>query len=392
MRFYVDAVDDKYFVVDYYVESAKNLAEAAWGIAIGQSVGNPSTRSVWETDELFQNHSCLIVGNENELRSQQTGVIRIAFPVINTDLFQDGISHVLCQVLGGQVDINHIKKCRVLHIAFPADFEKQLPKPHCGMTGLREFTGVYEKPLLGAIIKPKTGISPFVLVEMVKELVDGGVNFIKEDEILASPRFNRLEDRVEKIAKVLDGQNVIYAFCINGDAHTVLEKAKRVYNLGGNGVHVNVWSGLGVYHSIRLLNLPLFTHFQKSGDLAFTHPDNPYSISWNVICDLAGLMGVDSIHAGMWGGYKSDSESELNQTLSILHKRNVVPALSCGMHPGLVNAVTRRFGCDYMANVGGAIHSHPGGTVAGAKAMRQAIDGDFGQEYHQAIQIFGEYK
>ena len=35
------------------------------------------------------------------------------------------------------------------------------------------------------------------------------------------------------------------------------------------------------------------------------------------------------------------------------------------------------FGSDFIANVGGAIHGHPDGTLSGAKAMRQAIDESF---------------
>jgi len=59
------------------------------------------------------------------------------------------------------------------------------------------------------------------------------------------------------------------------------------------------------------------------------------------------------------------------------------------MNPGLVQANARRFGCDFIANVGGAIHGHPGGTLAGAIAMRQAIDGKHGEEYLAAISKWG---
>ena len=117
-----------------------------------------------------------------------------------------------------------------------------------------------------------------------------------------------------------------------------------------------------------------------------------YHISWDVICDLAGLMGVDFIHAGMWGGYMSDNEDELRQTLNTLHVREVMPALSCGMHPGLVEAINHRFGTDYMANVGGALHGHPGGSKSGALAMRQSIDRDYGEEYEVAIKKWGLIK
>ena len=100
-------------------------------------------------------------------------------------------------------------------------------------------------------------------------------------------------------------------------------------------------------------------------------------------------MGVDFIHAGMWGGYSNDGQDKLEHTLNILRDYDTMPSLSCGMNPGLVQAINRRFGIDWMANVGGALHGHPGGTGAGVRAMRQAIDGDHGVEYQQAIAKWG---
>ncbi len=341
---------------------------------------------------LTSKYSCIILHEESDLKGKQKGVVKIGFPVVNTDWEGDGISHLLCQVMGGQVDIDTFAGCRLQALAFPPEVEAHFKPAKYGISGVRTFTGQQNKPLLGSIIKPKTGISPQVLGEMVKQLLDGGVDFIKEDEILSNPSFCRLEDRVALIADIVNncGRKVIYSFCINGDHHAVLERAKFVSANGGNSVHANVWCGLGVYNSIRKLDLPLFIHFQKSGDRAFTHADHAYGFDWNVICDLAGLMGVDTIHAGMWGGYMNNDEKELADTLRILHARNVVPALSCGMHPGIVDAIIKRFGNDFMANVGGAIHGHPGGTLAGAKAMRQSIDKTFGPEYDTAIAKWGK--
>ena len=62
------------------------------------------------------------------------------------------------------------------------------------------------------------------------------------------------------------------------------------------------------------------------------------------------------------------------------------------MNPGLVEAINKRFGINYMANVGGAIHGHPGGSKSGSMAMRQAIDRNYGVEYEQAIQKWGLVK
>ena len=393
MKIYRTEYDlEKYFTVDYYLESVEKstLAEAAWNLAIGQSVGNPNQRNSWETDELFENHSCIVIGDEAELKTKKSGYVQIAFPVINTDWAEDGISHLLCQIMGGQLDIDIVKKCHVLKIRFPESVEAHFKKPKYGITGIREFTGVYNKPLFGGIVKPKTGVSSDVLLEMVKQMVEGGVNFIKEDEILSNPAFCPIIERVPKIMKYLEGKKVIYSVCINSDPAYAVQRAKLVHELGGNSIHINFWSGLGVYKSIRDLDLPLFIHFQKSGDKILTNKSHDFHIDWNVVCDLAGLEGVDTIHAGMSGGYSNTSDEDLKVTLDTLHKRNVVPALSCGFHPGLVNRMNRKFGVDYMANVGGAIHGHPGGSLGGARAMRQAIDGMVeGVEYKQAIAKWG---
>jgi len=393
MRIYRSECDlENYFVVDYYLESKTTLAEATWNLAIGQSVGNPNQRNAWESDELFDKHSCIVLGEEAELRNLFKGHVSIAFPVVNTNWKEDGISHLLCQIMGGQLDIDIITKCHVDRIRFPKLIESQFNKPTFGIDGIRSFTGVHGKPLLGGIVKPKTGVSADVLLEMVKQMVDGGVNFIKEDEILSNPAFCSIEERVPKIMKYLDGKRVIYSVCINSDPAYSVKRAQLVHELGGNSVHINFWSGLGVYKSIRDLQLPLFIHFQKSGDKILTNQNHDFHISWNVVCDLAGLMGVDFIHAGMSGGYSTTSDLELRLAIDRLHKRNVMPALSCGMHPGLVQSINCKFGLDYMANVGGAIHGHPMGTSGGARAMRQAIDGCHGDEYKLAIEKWGLYE
>ena len=187
---------EKYFFVTYFLESVTSLRDAAWNLAIGQSVSNPNVRLECETEELFDNHSCIIIGAEDELIKHKSGIIKIAFPVINIDFKTDGISHLMVNIMGGQLDIDNIIKCQVLDIDFPKAVHNCFLGPKYGISGIRKFTEVYNKPLLGAIIKPKTGMSVDTLLDMVKKVVDGGVNFIKEDEILSNPSFCPIEKRI----------------------------------------------------------------------------------------------------------------------------------------------------------------------------------------------------
>lgn len=395
-----DQVKNDHIIVTYNIASRKGAKKVAWDIALGQSVGNPEVRNDWETPELFQKHACKLVRIPQPKNSfyttvdpfpDHTSVIKIAFPAINIDWTGDGIAQLLCHIMGGQVDIDHITRCRAVDIQIPDSVKDYFLEPKIGMSGLRRLTNNYNKPLLGGIMKPKTGLSPDQMLDMTKQLVDGGVDFIKEDEILSNPAFCPLQKRIDLIANYQAKTNnkFIYAFCINCDPYDIAHRVRMIFDGGGNGVHINIWSGLGAYNTIRQLDLPIFIHYQKSGDRVITDLENAFGISWLVLVKLAALCGVDSIHNGMFGGYLDSDYEELVKTMEVLNSSNVIPALSCGMHPGLVDRIRATFGDDWMANVGGAIHGHPDGTRSGAAAMRQAIDKKYGQEYGVAVNKWG---
>jgi len=377
-----DIDPEDYIVARYWLTGRTSLREAAWQLAIGQSVGNPNVRSIWETDELFRDHSAIVMAEEKELTRVKSGEVEIAFPVANLDWEQDGISQLLCFLMGGQLDIDEITHCHALEVSFPSHIKPL--RPIYGLSGARFLTDTTGRPLLGGIVKPKTGITPETLLDMVKEMVDGGVNFIKEDEILSNPAKCPIHRRLPLIAKYLDGKGVIYATCINSDSPFLLNRVKLVHEIGGNAVHVNFHSGLGAYRAIRNLNLPIFQHVQTSGSKILTHQYHRFRISFYALCQICAMSGVDSVHVGMIGGYSTTEQGELMRCIDLLRAHDIIPTLSCGMNPVNVAEVTRTIGPDYMANVGGALHGHPGGTLAGCKAMRQSIDGQHGPEYQQA--------
>jgi len=381
----LDELQDDYVIACYEIQSKTTIKEAAYAIAIGQSIGNPDIRNDWETTEMIEKYCCKIVDWDRD------DIVGIAYPVINTDWQNDGISHLLCQLMGGHTDIEIIERCRLIDIAFPKKVLDLFYKPKIGMSGLRELTGNYDKPLFGSIIKPKTGITTKTLIDMVSQLIDGGVDFIKEDEIMSNPMCAPLFERVDAIANYLEKQNSKAMFChtINGDPHVITNRAMMVHELGGRGVHVNVFSGLGAYHSIRKMDIPLFMHYQSSGSKVFCDPSHRYSISWSVMCHLATLCGIDSIQVGMIGGYSNHDERETLRCVQMLQSCDTIPILSCGMHAGLIDSITEKVGVDYLANAGGAVHGHPNGTRDGALAIRQAIDKNYGQAYRVAINKWG---
>jgi len=255
---------EKYVKVTYKLKAQTSLREAAYELAIGQSIGNPFIRNDWETHQMFRDHSVIIQESCNELNLESNSTVTMGFPIANLDIEEDGITQLFVQIMGGQLDIDKIKGCRIEDIEFPPIFHNQYFRgPRYGIKGIREFTKIYNKPILGGIIKPKVGIDVKTLCSIVEDLAWGGVNFIKEDEIMSNPVCCPLEERLPEVLEVLKGTDIIYAVSITCDPHHLLERVDFIADMGGNGVHINIWSGLGAYKAIRDLNLPLFLFFSE---------------------------------------------------------------------------------------------------------------------------------
>lgn len=375
-----EVIPGEHIIATYKIKS-DDIFKAAKAIAIGQSIGNPNVRTQRESPRLLRDHLTKIIKIKDDLHN--LAEIRLAYPIANFGE-GDGISQLLCILMGGQMDIDSIKECQLTSLQFPDSYLREYKGPKFGMQEIKKRAGAIGRPLLGGIVKPKTGISVTELENLVGELLQGGVDFIKEDEVLGNPKCCPFYERVPKISKLVhehekkQGREIFYAACINSDFPEVLKRAKFASDNGLKAVHLNFHAGLGAYKSLRDLDLDSAIFFQKSGDKVLTEKEHKYAIAWPVVCQLARMSGADFIHAGMWGGYLSDSKEDLKKTMDALRNCNsyakTIPSLSCGSHPGLVDTTMKNFGENLMMNVGGAIQGHPMGTTAGAIAMRQAMD------------------
>ena len=98
------------------------------------------------------------------------------------------------------------------------------------------------------------------------------------------------------------------------------------------------------------------------------------------IATVARVIGVDQLHVGTVVGKMSETKEEVLENIRCMQSidwaglKPVLPVASGGLHPRLVPALLETFGNDVVIQAGGGIHGHPDGTVAGAKAMRQAVD------------------
>lgn len=340
----------KRYTVTYEVDGP-DIPKIAHEIAIGQSIGNPNIRSEIENSPNIKDYAA-------NIESIDGNIVKISF---NRNAFiWPNVNQLMCIIMGGHTDILGVDRCRVLDI----DIEIKTDGPVLGMSGWKDRLDAHNRPLFGAIIKPKSGLNMEQYMSIVKDMVYGGADFIKEDEIMAHNLYLPLEKRVEAVEhlKNISGWKGFFAYCINADPMELIANIKKIYyhtctpNVIG-GCHINFWSGLGAYTSAR--GFDIATHYQRSGIRILTDPSNKYSLAWPVLVKLGCMAGVDSMHVGMLGGYypEGESEEETLEAIKICQKYDVIPSLSCGMNPVLAREIKERIGNNWMASVGGWLHT-----------------------------------
>src|SRR5690606_32562798 len=120
----------------------------------------------------------------------------IGFPIeaVGTDL-----SALMTIAIGGTFSIKGLTGIRVIDMKLPDEFRGAQPGPQFGIDGSLRLTGVKGRPIIGSIVKPALGLRPPESAAMVSELIDAGVDFIKDDEKLMSPVYSPLAERVNAI-------------------------------------------------------------------------------------------------------------------------------------------------------------------------------------------------
>jgi ribulose-bisphosphate carboxylase large chain len=261
---------------------------------------------------------------------------------------------------------------------------KSFSGPQFGIEGIRELLKVPVRPLVGTIIKPKLGLKTVDHAKVAYDAWAGGCDVVKDDENLSSQGFNPFESRVVKTLEMRDkaqsatGEKKVYMANVTAETELMVKRAEYVAEHGGEYVMVDIltcgWSAL---QTLRGKGLKLVIHAHRAGHAAFTK-NVKHGVAMRVIAKVARVIGVDQLHVGTVVGKMSETKQEVVGNVEACKipmngLKPVLPVASGGLHPRLVPALLETFGNDVVIQAGGGIHGHRDGTVAGATAMRQAV-------------------
>ena len=307
----------------------------------------------------------------------------IAFPfeAIGTDL-----AALMTIAIGGVYSIRGFTGIRIVDMKLPEAFGKAWPGPQFGVAGTRRLTGVHDRPIIGTIIKPALGLRPYETAALVKDVIDAGVDFVKDDEKLMSPAYSPLEARVKAIMPMIfereqkTGRKVMYAWGISAtDPDEMMRNHDIVVKHGGNCAVVNINSiGFGAFAFLRRRS-GLVLHAHRNGwDILTRHPG--LGMDFRVWQQFWRLLGVDQfqingIRVKYWEPDESFVRSFKAITTPLFTPADCpLPVAGSGQWGGQAPETYERTGrtLDLLYLCGGGIVSHPGGAGAGVKAVRQA--------------------
>ncbi len=362
------------------------------------SIGVEQTTGSWidvpeETDVVRAEYASKIISiyevpayeNQTNVNLSVSGlrfyVIRIGFPVANID---DNIPLLMASITGNIMSMPYLK---LLDIDFPEKFIKRFRGPKFGIQGIRDMLGIAQRPLLNNMIKPCTGYTPDVGAKLFYEAAAGGVDIIKDDELIGGDRaFNRLADRVRanmdaaRRAQQVKGEPTLYACNITDEVSRLRANAMTVIENGGNCIMVDVHC-VG-YSAVRMLaedpeiTVPILGHSCFNG--AFTC--SPYQgMSSKVVNKLARISGCDIyLTQPPYGKFDNTFDNYIVNIITSKAKfydlKPMLPFVGGGVVAGLVPKFMEDTGCDVLLGVGAGIHAHGMGPQAGAKAFRDAIN------------------
>src|SRR5437868_9049720 len=257
-------------------------------------------------------------------------IARIAYDI---DLFEEGsIANLTSSIIGNVFGFKALQSLRLEDLRIPLAYLKTFPGPPHGIVMEREYLDKFGRPLLGATVKPKLGLSAKNYGRVVYEALRGGLDFTKDDENINSQPFMRWRDRylysIEGVNHASAASAEVKGHYMNVTAATMedmYERAELAKELGSVIIMMDLTVGFTAMQSMSkwARRNGMILHLHRAGHGTYTRQKS-HGVSFRVIAKWCRLLGVDHIHAGTVVGKLEGDPSMIRGYYNTL-RRSYVP-------------------------------------------------------------------
>ena len=325
------------------------------------------------------------------------------FIAYECDLFEEGsLANLTASIIGNVFGFKAVKALRLEDMRIPYAYLKTFQGPATGVIVERERLDKFGRPLLGATVKPKLGLSGKNYGRVVFEGLKGGLDFLKDDENINSQPFMRWRERfsyvMEGVNRSAAASGEVKGSYLNVTAGTMeemYERAEFAKLIGSVIIMIDLVIGYTAIQSMAIWSRKndMILHLHRAGNSTYARQKN-HGINFRVICKWMRMAGVDHIHAGtVVGKLEGDPlmvkgfynvllqiQNTVNLPQGIFFEqdwaalRKVLPVASGGIHIGQMHQLLHFLGEDCIMQFGGGTIGHPDGISSGATANRVGME------------------
>lgn len=369
----------------YEIKRTDAVATVADKIALELTVGTWTDLPHLEQEQLQAFRGEVVSTTHTDTTSRFT----IRYPLHNVS---PDFSSILTTTFG---KLSLDDSVRLIDLTLPETLASDFKGAKFGVDGIRELLGVQDRPLVMSIFKGVIGRDLAFLEQQLRDQFAGGIDIVKDDEILYDNPLTPSLERARIGADVIQahfettGKRVLYAITLSGPVFGLRDQALRLIEAGATALLFNVYTyGLDALRELANdpdIHVPILAHPAFAGALTG-------SISHSLLLGkLPRLAGADlTLFPSPYGSLATPRDEAFvirDQSAEPHWSKPILPVPSAGIHPGLVADIIRDFGTDVVINAGGGIHGHPDGAAAGARAFRQAIAHVLGQTKGQTDEL-----
>lgn len=371
----------------FVMSEVRDLRPEAGDFATGQSVGTWVALAQVDDAMVKRFGAAVVSASEPAPLAADSAAawysdVAISFPIDN---FPPGFPMLWTTVLGN--DPSTGISATLVELSLPPRLKAAFPGPGLGIDGWRNRLQTWGRPLVMNPIKPNLGLGPSETAEIAASVARGGVDIIKDDEVLGDPAHSRLATRVRHVRRALDavaadtGHRAQYVVSVTDRQHVMAAHVRAAIREGADGVMVAVLGvGLdGLQAVAEQVNgaIPVIAH--TAGIDVWGGRDGLGLAPDLLVGRLCRLAGADGVLIGSPYARRPTRRALWERMAERLRApwqgvRPSFPVVGGGVTVDQVPAITAALGHDVIITAGGAINGHPDGSEAGARLFRRAVD------------------
>lgn len=342
------------------------------------------------------------------------------------------VQNILTYIAWNVFWMKEVKALKILDVRFPPAMLEQYDGPSYTLDDMRNYLNIYNRPILGTIIKPKMWLTSAEYAEVAYDFWVWGGDFVKNDEPQADQDFCPYDKMVAHIKEAMDKavketwNKKVHSFNVSApDYDTMISRCEMIVNSGmekWSYAFLIDWTTAGwmAVQTLRRKYPDVFIHFHRAGHWAFTRPENPIGYTGLVLSKFARLAGASWIHTGTaWVGKMAgtpeedvtaannifwlqapghifeqsrwtipENDEDWIKNVQLDHHQHLTlqddsrrwlkkccPIISWWLNPTLLKPfIDIMWNVNFITTMGAGCHAHPRGTKVWATALVQACE------------------